>query len=135
MFDCGRPSCRYRAETCVVIGNYYSLHANGAWKERLQCVVSAIVFVALATVIIKSGLSTRIFQAAPTMSHAAPTMGHAAHFADNFPTPWRLKRLLTAPKRLLGAAGAALLKAWVLVIVDILASPSTPLSGGSTSKY
>jgi hypothetical protein len=45
------------------------------------------------------------------MSHAAPTMSHAAHFADNFPKPWRLKRLLTAPKRLLGAAGAALLKA------------------------
>jgi hypothetical protein len=38
-----------------------------------------------------SGLSTRIFQAAPTMSHVAPTMSHAAHFADNFPKPWRLK--------------------------------------------
>jgi hypothetical protein len=25
-----------------------------------------------------AGLSTRIFQAAPTMSHAAPTIGHAA---------------------------------------------------------
>ena len=63
-----------------------------------------------------SGLSTRIFQAAPTMSHAAPTMSHAAHFADNFPKPWRLKRLLPAPKRLLGAAGAALLKALVSCI-------------------
>jgi hypothetical protein len=32
-------------------------------------------------------------------------------FADNFPKPWRLKRLLPGPKRPLGAAGAALLKA------------------------
>jgi hypothetical protein len=62
-----------------------------------------------------AGLSTIIFQAAPTMSHAAPTMSHAAHFADNFPNPWRLKRLLPAPKLLLGAAGAALLK----VLVDM----------------
>jgi hypothetical protein len=45
------------------------------------------------------------------MSHAAPAMSHAAHFADNFPKSWRLKRLLPAPKQLLGAAGAALLKA------------------------
>jgi hypothetical protein len=41
----------------VVIGNYYSLHANGAWKERLQCVVPIIVFVALATVF---GLPTSV---------------------------------------------------------------------------
>jgi hypothetical protein len=35
------------------------------------------------------GLSTRIFQAAPAMSHAAPAMSHVAHFADDnqqFPT-------------------------------------------------
>jgi hypothetical protein len=38
-------------------------------------------------------------------------MSHMAHFADNFPKPWRLKRLLPALKRLLGAAGTALLKA------------------------
>jgi hypothetical protein len=38
-------------------------------------------------------------------------MSHAAHVADNFPKPWRLKRFLPAPKRFLGGAGAALLKA------------------------
>jgi hypothetical protein len=47
----------------------------------------------------------------PTMSHAAPTMSYVAHFAEISPKPWRLKRLLPAPRRLLGAAGAALLKA------------------------
>jgi hypothetical protein len=51
----------------------------------------------------RAGLSTRIFQAAPTMSRSS--------FADNFPKPWRLKRLLPAAKRLLGVGGAALLKA------------------------
>jgi hypothetical protein len=45
------------------------------------------------------------------MSHAASTMSRAVHFADNFPKLWRLKQLLPAPKRLLGAAGATLLKA------------------------
>jgi hypothetical protein len=51
-------------------------------------------------ILCKSGLSTRIFQPAPTMSHAA-------HFADSlFPKPWRLKRLL-------GAAGAALRVSWL----------------------
>jgi hypothetical protein len=58
----------------------------------------------------RATLPTRIFQAASAMSHAAPTMSHAAHFA-NFSKPWRPKRLLPAPKRLVGAAGVALLKA------------------------
>jgi hypothetical protein len=35
-------------------------------------------------------------------------------FADNFPKLWWLKRLLPPPKRLLGAAGAALLNALVM---------------------
>jgi hypothetical protein len=42
-------------------------------------------------------------------------MSHAAHFANIFPKPWRLKRLLSALKRLLGAAEAAVLKALVWV--------------------
>jgi hypothetical protein len=43
--------------------------------------------------------STITFQPAPAMSRAAPTMSHAAHFADNSPKPWRLKRLLPPPSQ------------------------------------
>jgi hypothetical protein len=46
-------------------------------------------------------------------------MSHAADFADNFAKPWRLKRLLPAPMRLLGAAGAALLKALIYNQADL----------------
>jgi hypothetical protein len=41
------------------------------------------------------------------MSHA---MSHAANFADNFPQLEWLKRLTSASKRLLGAAGTAMWK-------------------------
>jgi hypothetical protein len=70
----------------------------------------------VSTYAARPGLSTRIFQATPAMSHAPPAMSHA-------PKQWETAvargqnrgsssaGLLPGPKRLLGAAGAALLKA------------------------
>ena len=58
-------------------------------REKLQRLFQKLKFVAFdmngaddvnKCVPSSSGISTRIFQAAPTMSYAAPRIGHAAHF-------------------------------------------------------